>query len=100
MYFALPVPGQAGAVPEARTRRRFSENILFDVAERYPDPSRQAQTDPRRMVFDLTGNDIDRPPGYQPVVFADGPSEIHVALPQPRESIEDELPDDLLEFVA
>ncbi|MBK1837772.1 hypothetical protein JHL17_10130 [Azospirillum sp. YIM B02556] len=100
MYFALPVPGQAGAVPEARTRRQFFENILFDVAERHPDLSRQARTDPRRMFFDLTGNDVDLPPGYQPVIFTDGPSEIHVVLPQPSESIEDELPDDLLEFVA
>lgn len=100
MYFALPAPGQGGAVPEARTRRQFFENMLFEMAERSPALLRQAEADPRRMFFELTGNDVDLPPGHQPVIFADGPSEIHVVLPQPSESIEDELPDDLLEFVA
>ncbi|MGF7178021.1 hypothetical protein [Azospirillum doebereinerae] len=34
------------------------------------------------------------------MIFADAPLEIHIVLPQPSEAIDDELPDDLLEFVA
>ncbi|CAO3422330.1 hypothetical protein [Azospirillum doebereinerae] len=100
MYFALPLPGQAGAVPDATTRRQFFENVLFEAAERAPDLRRGAATDPRALFHALTSNDLDLPPGLQPVLFLDQPSEIHVVLPQPSESIEDELPDDLLEFVA
>lgn len=100
MYFALPLPEEAGDIPEPTTRRQFFENVLFDAAERNPDLHRQALADPRTLFRLITNNDLDLPPGLQPVIFADARSEIHIVLPQPSDSIEDELPDDLLEFVA
>ncbi|MGF7173002.1 hypothetical protein [Azospirillum doebereinerae] len=100
MYFALPLPEQAGPVPDATTRRQFFENVLFEAAGRAPDLRLRAAADPRALFHALTSNDLDLPPGLQPVLFLDQPSEIHVVLPQPSDSIEDELPDDLLEFVA
>ncbi len=100
MYFALPLPEATNDIPEPTTRRQFFENVLFDAAARNPDLRRQAMADPRALFLSITNNDLDLPPGLQPVIFTDAPSEIHIVLPQPSEAIDDELPDDLLEYVA
>ncbi|MBF0306631.1 MAG: hypothetical protein HQL41_13385 [Alphaproteobacteria bacterium] len=100
-YFAVPAVGAAIDIPEPLTRRHVFENVLLEAAARDDgEMRRRAAADPIGFFRALTDNVPENGVAARGELLVDDAATVHIVVPKASESITDELPDDLMDFVS
>ncbi|MBF0307250.1 MAG: hypothetical protein HQL41_16550 [Alphaproteobacteria bacterium] len=101
-YLAVPPLGTVAEIPEPLTRRHIFENCLLTAANQDPGGELRelAKTKPDCCFKVITSNVPEGGVDSQCELYVDDDTTVHVIIPKPSETLSEELPDDLLDFVS